>query len=245
MTKKVCPPPNYSDWWFNDGNDQNNAWASEEAKRKYYSDKEYLTHGTPKVCTPPFIKGDNKFGDQNDNLWFYHKSDPLEGTIVKYSIDQNQSNKKMKIATSMEKGQPRLLVINVDVAEGKTETFDSYHKEAEDPKYLLYEGDGINIDHIMASGTLPIFYEFRKLGKSQRQFCDGGLLSNTPFKELLQAYKDYWLRIINTDKDKIPDLDVYIVNAHPHKGTTIPDDDLDGVKDRINDITFFWQKFSL
>ena len=204
-----------------------------------------MTHGTPKVCTPPFIKGDNKFGDQNDNLWFYHKSDPLEGTIVKYSIDQNQSNKKMKIATSMEKGQPRLLVINVDVAEGKTETFDSYHKEAEDPKYLLYEGDGINIDHIMASGTLPIFYEFRKLGKSQRQFCDGGLLSNTPFKELLQAYKDYWLRIINTDKDKIPDLDVYIVNAHPHKGTTIPDDDLDGVKDRINDITFFWQKFSL
>jgi NTE family protein len=232
--------PNYSDWWFNDGNDQNKVRASDEARRKYYSDKEYLTHGTPRVCTPPLIKGpDNKFGDQKDNLWFYHKSDPIEHTIVRYSIDRNQSNKKMKIATSMEKGQPRLLVISVDVAKGKTETFDSYHKESEDPKNSLYEGDGITIDHIMASGTLPIFYEFRKLGEPQRQFCDGGLLSNTPFRELLQAHKDYWLRIINTDKDKIPDLEVYIVNVHPHKGTTIQDDDIDGIKDRINDITFF------
>jgi predicted acylesterase/phospholipase RssA len=240
--------PNYGDWWFNDGNDQNKATASDEARRKYYSDKEYLTHGTPRVCTPTLIKGDNKFGDQKDNLWFYHKSDPLEDTIVRYSIDQNQSNKKMKIVTSMEKGQPRLLVISVDVAEGKTETFDSYHKEAEDPKKSLYDGDGITINHIMASGTLPVFYEFRKLGKPPRQFCDGGLLSNTPFRELLQAHKDYWLRIIDTDKVKIPDLEVYIVNVHPQKyivnvqsqkSTTIQDGDLDGVKDRINDITFF------
>ena len=232
--------PTYSYWWFKDENDQNKARASDEAKRKYYSDKEYLTHGTPRVCTPPIIKGlDNKFGDQKDNLWFYHKSDPLENTIVKYSVDRNQSNKKMRIATSMEKGQPRLLVISVDVANGKTETFDSYHRGSEDPNNSLYEGDGITIDHIMASGTLPVFYEFRKLGESQRQFCDGGLLSNTPFRELLHAHKDYWLGIINTDKDKIPDLEVYIVNVHPHKGTTIPDDDLDGVKDRINDITFF------
>jgi NTE family protein len=86
----------------------------------------------------------------------------------------------------MEKGQPRLLVISVDVAEGKTETFDSYHKESEDPKNSLYEGDGITIDHIMASGTLPEFYEFRKLGESQRQLCDGGYLSNTPFRGLLR-----------------------------------------------------------
>lgn len=231
--------PNYSNWWFKDTNDQNKGRASDEAKRKYYSDKEYLIHGTPNVCTPPYIKGDTKFGDQKDNLWFYHKSDPLEDTIVKYSIGQNQSNKKLKIATSIEKGQPRLLVISVDVAKGKTETFDSYHKESEDPNNPLYEDDGITINHIMASGTLPVFYDLRKLGDPQRQFCDGGLLSNTPFRELLQAHKDYWLGIINTDKDKIPDLEVYIVNVHPHKGTTIPDDDLDGVKDRINDITFF------
>jgi hypothetical protein len=111
MTKKVCPlilttlnggginhggkTKNQS--WWKDENSFNKV-KSEEAARKYYSVKEYLTHGTPKVCTPPLVKGDNKFGDQKDNLWFYRKSDPLEGTIVRYSIDQNQSKKKMRIA---------------------------------------------------------------------------------------------------------------------------------------------------
>ena len=227
--------PDYSKWWWKDRNDQNNI-ESEEAARKYYSVKEYLTHGTPRVCTPPLVRADNKFGDQKDNLWLYHKSDFLEDTIVKYSKDQN-NNKKMKIVTSREEKQPRLLVISVDVAAGKTVTFDSYHKEAKDPKDLLYDGDGITINHIMASGTLPIFYDFRPLG--ERQFCDGGFLSNTPFKELLQAHQEYWLPIIDKDKQKIPDLEVYIVNVHPSKGTDIKDGDLDGVKDRINDITFF------
>jgi len=239
--------PDYTKWWWNKPSwwkDEKaagglNKVKSEKAARKYYSVKEYLTHGTPRVCTPPLIMGpDVKFGDQHDNLWFYHKSDPLEHTIVRYSTDQNESKKKMKIATSMEKGQPRLLVISVDVAEGKTVTFDSYHKESEGPNHSLYEGNGITIDHIMASGTLPVFYEFRKLGQSHRQFCDGGLLSNTPFRELLQAHRDYWLQVMGTNKHKIPDLEVYIINDHPPKGTCINDDDLDGTKDRINDITY-------
>ena len=235
--KGLSSKPDFSKWWRNDVNKQNKVGASEEATRKYYSVKEYSTHGTPQVCTPPEIRGlDSKFGDQGGNLWFHHTSDPLEHTIMRYSTDQN-NNKKMKIVTSWEKKQPRLLVISVDVAEGKTVTFDSYHKEAEDPKNGLYEGDGITIDHIMASGTLPVFYDFRKLGGYQ--FCDGGLLSNTPFRELLQAHQDYWLRVKDTNKQKIPDLEVYIVNVHPSKGAFIQEDDLDGTKDRINDITFF------
>jgi hypothetical protein len=87
------------------------------------------------------------------------------------------------------------------------------------------------------SGTIPEFYDFRKLGGSQ--FCDSGLLSNTPFRELLQAHQNYWLRVIDKDKQKIPDLEVYIVNLHPSRGDVIQEDDHDGVKDRINDITFF------
>ncbi|MDQ4100807.1 MAG: hypothetical protein M3115_01285, partial [Thermoproteota archaeon] len=69
-------------------------------------------------------------------------------------------------------------------------------------------------------------------------FCDGGILSNTPFRELLQAHRDYWKRAIGEENDdKIPELDVYIVNVHPAKQDKVPTD-LDGVKDRINDITF-------
>ena len=69
----------------------------------------------------------------------------------------------MRIATSWDNREPRLLAISVDVAEGKTVAFDSYHTKAEDPENSLYEGDGITIDHVMASGTLPVFYKFREI----------------------------------------------------------------------------------
>jgi NTE family protein len=90
--------PDFSKWWWNDGNEQNKNYqnivsVSEEALRKYYSVKEYLIHGTPRVCTPGYIrKLDEKFGDQKDNSWFHHSSKPLEDTIVKYSKEKD--NKK-------------------------------------------------------------------------------------------------------------------------------------------------------
>ena len=55
------------------------------------------------------------------------------------------------------------------------------------------DGDGITIDHIMASGTIPVFYKFKEIGG--RKFCDGGWLSNTPFRELLRAHRDYWVKV--------------------------------------------------
>ena len=154
--------------------------------------------------------------------------------IQRYSKEKN--NEKLRIATSWDRREPRLLVISVDVAEGKTVAFDSYHKKAKDSENPLYDDNGISIDHVMASGTIPIFYKFKEIGG--RKFCDGGILSNTPFRELLQAHRDYWTEIVGEDKDEIPDLDVYIVNVHPSKQYPVPTD-LDGVKDRINDITFF------
>ena len=71
-----------------------------------------------------------------------------------------------------------------------------------------------------------------------RYFWDGGLLSNTPFRELLRAHEEYW-RAVERD-NVIPDLEVYIVNLHPSKiaHTSIPALDHDGVKARLNDITF-------
>jgi NTE family protein len=110
--------------------------------------------------------------------------------------------------------------------------FDSYHKEAEDSENSLYESDGITIDHIMSSGTVPEFYDFRDIGG--RKFCDGGLLSNTPFRELLQIHQIYWM---SKGKGIVPDLEVYIVNVHPSKQLGLAEDH-DGVRDRINDITF-------
>jgi NTE family protein len=233
--KGLSSTPGFSNLWWEQAKMQKKFSASPEAARRYYSVKEYLKYGTPNVFLPLSPEPDSKFADQ-DNTWFVHDSSPLQNTIERYSKDEN-NKEKLRIATSWRNREPRLLVISVDVAEGKTVAFDSYHTKAEDPENSLYEGDGITIDHVMASGTIPVFYKFREIPtKGGRKFCDGGILSNTPFRELLQAHRDYWRRVVGKDKDEIPDLDVYIVNVHPSKQEKVPTD-LDGVKDRINDLT--------
>jgi NTE family protein len=228
--KGLSSAPDFSKWWWEKAKKQNMLTASPEAARRYYSVKEYFRYGTPNTFSSLPPKPDSKFADP-DNTWLVHDSKPLQSTIERYSKDEN--NEKLRIATSWDKREPRLLVISVDVAEGKTVAFDSYHTRAEHPENSLYDGDGITIDHVMASGTIPIFYEYREIGG--RKFCDGGILSNTPFRDLLQAHRDYWTRVVDEDRAKIPDLDVYIINVHPSKQDTIPDDH-DAVKDRVNDI---------
>lgn len=66
---------------------------------------------------------------------------------------------------------------------------------------------------------------------------DGGLLSNTPFREALQAHENYW---VNLEKcDKIPDLEIYLITLHPSKiDDPISPMDHDRVKSRQSDITF-------
>jgi NTE family protein len=73
----------------------------------------------------------------------------------------------------------------------------------------------------------------KKIENAERCFWDGGIASNTPLRELIQAHKDYWLDVKGKGKDdaKIPDLDVYIVDVWPTKQNNIPVDH-DGVVDR-------------
>jgi predicted acylesterase/phospholipase RssA len=115
----------FSNVWWNEIRRQNTSTAaSEEAARRYYSVKEYLKYGTPNVFSASIPKPDSKFFDQ-DNTWFVYNSKPLQETIEWYSKDEN--NEKLRIATSWDNREPRLLVISVDVAKGKAVAFDSYH----------------------------------------------------------------------------------------------------------------------
>ena len=230
----LASTPNFSKWWWDDTKRHAMFNASPEAARRNYSVKEYLKHGTPNVCSGPQPIADSKFSDDPDNTWLVHDIRPLQHTIEQYSKDAGNQN--LRIATSWEPRQPRLLVISVDVAEGRTVTFDSYYKK-DHSNNSLYDGDGINIDHIMASGTIPGFYKFKEVGKGRRKFCDGGWLSNTPFRELLQAHRDYWVKVAGNDSAKIPDLEVYIVNVNPSKVDNIPKDH-DEVTNRITEIQF-------
>ena len=60
--------------------------------------------------------------------------------------------------------------------------------------------------------------------KTPRYFWDGGILSNTPLRELIQSHKDYWFSVVGNEKDDavVPDLDVYIVDVWPNKEESIP-----------------------
>ena len=87
---------------------------------------------------------------------------------------------------------------------------------AEEKRYenvMRYDG-GIGIQHVIASCNVPEFYKYKEI--DGRNFWDGGVLSNTPFRELLQAHRDYWIDVLeaqdeknNDDNgDRIPDLEV-------------------------------------
>ena len=239
--------PDFSKWLLDEETKKPKIFnASPESVRKYYSVKQYFFGGAgaPNFFYPKAFETDSRFRDNDvlGNQWLVYSSKPLEQTIKRYSKAKSDEKKDedLRIATSWDKREPRLLVISLDVAEGKTVAFDSYHTEAEDPGNSLYDGDGITINHVMASGTLPELYKFRDIPKEGgRKFCDGGILSNTPFRELLQAHRDHWKKTVpGEDQPKIPDLDVYIINVHPSKQYTVPAEDRDAVKDRINDITY-------
>ncbi len=238
--------------------------ASEEAARRYYSVWHYVDKGAPKVHKLLDKRKDSRFFDPY-NVWSPHSSELLSKTI--------QNFVKHPIATSHEKNEPKLLVFAVDAAEGETVTFDSYAKadgsrkseygnyrkeEKQGNQNVIKYPDGVSIDQIMASGTLPEFYDYKVI--DGHKFWDGGLLSNTPFREFLQAHQDYLANVmlktneINDNNDTLPELEVYIVNLHPskqnqrqqavptndsdHHAKRDPLDDHDGVKDRQNDIVY-------
>ena len=76
------------------------------------------------------------------------------------------------------------------------------------------------------------------------------LLSNTPLRELIQAHQEYWMGPRNHDKNdsnkssdssdvsNIPNLEVYIVDVWPSVDKYPLPFDLDGIRDRKNDLTY-------
>jgi NTE family protein len=239
----------------------NPSLASEESARRYYSVKEFLKSGVEKVFKPIYPPiADNRFCD-SQNQWLVYDNQPLRNSIEKFA--------KFPMATSYEKGEPRLLVISVDAAEGTTVTFDSYEKEQgrRETEYgdsvlgkpvVIKYNEGIGINHLMASSTLPEVYTYEDI--EGRKFWDGGVLSNTPIRELLEAHKRFWEKRIGSQNlensfehkksqeqhmQRIPDLELYIVNVFDPKendtnigGGNIVPQDFDGVKDRHMDIKF-------
>jgi NTE family protein len=142
--------------------------ASKEAAR-YYSASYYITNGAPKVHNPLPVRPDSKFFDDSSMLvkWFIRSNDPLQHTMRRFA--------DFPIATKFSEKQPRLLIFSVDVLEGQTVAFDSYEKadgirKSEYGQYTKDKGyqhvikyRGITLDHVMASGSLPEFYNYARV----------------------------------------------------------------------------------
>jgi NTE family protein len=259
-------------------NETNPDIATGEAARRYYSAKEFIINGASNVFSPslpPTI--DSKFFDNFiiPNYWYRYDNSRLNETISR--------SVKFPIATSIDKKEPRLLAISVDVEEGETVTFDSYVKEKGTDTRRSEYGDykpgvngkkgtyertikydkGIMAEHIMASASVPEHYDYTLVPKeydytkteeeksvdiqsndldNYSRFWDGGVLSNTPLRELIQSHQDYWTLVENiadsNSTRSIPDLEVYIVDVWPSVDDYPVPYDLDGIRDRKNDLTY-------
>jgi NTE family protein len=254
-----CPTPDITEMsanWKKEHDKNNPNAASAEAARRYYAVKEFFKSGVDKVYTPILPpKEDEKFFDQENKRVLYNKQ-PLQKSIEKFV--------KFPIATNYEKGEPRLLIVSVDATEGTPIAFDSYEKgkdlngkeirktvyygqsrqeeKQQQPTVIEYD-DGIKIQHVMASASLPEFYEYEEI--SGHKFWDGGILSNTPIRELIQAHKDFWEYKIGSRELEdsiledacfsVPDLELYIINLW-HPDDNVAPSDPDGMTDRHRDI---------
>jgi predicted acylesterase/phospholipase RssA len=245
-----------------------------EATRRYYSVKELLATGARNVYSPLPPKMDTKFFDPL-NTWHRYSNDPLKSIIKKY-----WDYDSFPIKTRFEQGEPRLLLVAVDIQKGVVVTFDSYPKivrngdekvdyqwqtSYDDEKDLVIRyNKGISIEHVMASASVPIYYDYtvieaeksevkgdndHKNQTVKRYFWDGQLLSNTPLRELIGEHKKYWESVLDPEElkrevltgeiqeQKVPDLEVHIANLWPTEEPDIPQDH-DLAVDRKNDLLY-------
>jgi NTE family protein len=115
-------------------------------------------------------------------------------------------------------------------------------------EHIIRYDKGITADHVIASAAVPVSYDYVKLEadsydphtgnyeKNIRHFWDGGLLSNTPFLQLVTSQRQYWYQVRGL-KSKLPQLQICIINLHPARHNIIPWDK-DGVENRNADIMF-------
>jgi predicted acylesterase/phospholipase RssA len=159
----------YFEKWWDYWHRVNGNVASGEAARRYYATKEFGMTGVSNVFLPMPPQADGKFFDPM-NLWFRYDNEPLKKSLERFA--------KFPIATSFDKGQPRLLLVAVDVQDGRPVMFDSYDqgdgsRKSEYGKFVVdHDGqevgfkhvirydEGIKAEHVMASASFPVNFGY-------------------------------------------------------------------------------------
>ena len=173
--------------------------ASGESARRYFSTKEFIFKGVPKVFVPKIPLYDNRFHDPS-NTWYIYDNKPLKESLEKFV--------KFPISTSFEEGEPRLLLVAVDVQEATPVVFDSYEKEDGTRKseygrygrmrsdgsskssenmafeHVIRYKDGIMSDFVLASCSVPVNYDYTRLNVETRALIpEGRDDDNTNFED--------------------------------------------------------------
>lgn len=221
--------------------------AKWESGRRYYSARHLSILGAENVFSTIFMPDSKFFDPLNFRLRFDNEA--LKRSIEKFAT--------FPIKTSI--GEPRLLLQAVDIRSGDVVTFDSYsdkseYGEGDGDGVIIEYPEGIKIEHLMATMSLPINQKYQTLTSRSgdiRSFWDGAILSNTPLRETNRAHRKFWISEYKKnnpaekyDDDpfieyKIPELDVYIVSLWPTKleDSKVPNDN-DFVLDRLWDLFY-------
>lgn len=225
--------------------------ASGEAIRRYLSTRRSLAFGEQYVFSPLFLFPFatpifNKFFDYTPlATWHQYSNGPLRSSIEKFA---GKLRDGQILKTLLNENEPRLLLISVDIETAEAKAFDSYDTKD-------YH-DGISLKHVIASAAVPKNFAYEEI--NGRKFWDGGIVSNTPLRELISQHSVFWKETLGLDSDqekltystwrdwmenkpKIPNVEVCIVNLHPSEeaGAHVPSlCDYDMTIDRENDIRF-------
>jgi NTE family protein len=240
--------------WFDLLHFATEAWdlpASAEAARRYWTTR---TFGAPNVAAA-IPRWDLKYWDSSHGFRFRGEQRrlPFWWFNPTFSLKESCHNYiKFPIKTDQEKYEPRFLLVSVDVQSGDTVSFDSYDNKTEYNEYdqwkdnvnnklskeqshIISYPNGIEWDHLSTTFSMPDLYRHATLkdekSGTKRTFWDGGVLSNTPLRELIDQHKKYWKNKIGEEqlwdgileeenvvkKIKIPALDVYIIDVWPSK----------------------------
>jgi predicted acylesterase/phospholipase RssA len=159
----------------------------------------------------------------------YPKKDGSRNTEYGYDQQSNKHNQKIRYDEG--------LMVEHIVASASVPIHYDYTYVPVNYEY----GDG---DGKKREGTLGVDPEKQNQylednnSRSHRRFWDGGILSNTPLRDLIQSHQDYWTEV--EEAEEIPDLEVYVVDVWPwmEKGNYPIRPDYDSVVDRKNGLTY-------
>ena len=201
--------------------------ATGEAARRYYSAKEFIINGAPNIFSPRLPpKIDSKFFDNFivPNIWYRYDNSRLKESIngsIKFPIATSNHDKEprlLAISVDVEEGETVTFDSYEKSDKIRKSEYGDYNEKKGTYEHTIKYDKGIMVEHILASASVPEHYDYTLVPKEYdytmteeeksidiqnndpkkySRFWDGGVLSNTPLRELIQSHKDYWKLVEN------------------------------------------------